>query len=55
MKTGCTSGKKKQGFSFNSVCTVFEPFKMGHFNRHRLSGIYIITKGFHMKNPTYLQ
>ena len=31
MKTGCTSGKKKQGFSFNSVCTVFEPFKIEHF------------------------
>ena len=31
MKTGCTSGKKKQGFSFNSVCTVFEPFKIEYF------------------------
>jgi hypothetical protein len=31
MKAGCTSGKKKQGFSFNSVCTVFEPFKIEYF------------------------
>ena len=31
MKTGCTSGKEKQGFSFNSVCTFFEPFKIEYF------------------------
>ncbi len=31
MKTGCTSGKKNFVFTFRSVCTVFVPFKMGHF------------------------
>ena len=31
MKTGCTSGKKNFVFAFHSVCTVFVPFKMEHF------------------------
>ena len=31
MKTGCTSGKKNFVFTFHSVCTVFVPFKMEHF------------------------
>ena len=31
MKTGCTSGKKNFVFTFHSVCTVFVPFKMKHF------------------------
>ena len=31
MKTGCTSGKKNFVFTFRSVCTVFVPFKMEHF------------------------
>ena len=31
MKTGCTSGKKNFDFTFHSVCTVFVPFKMEHF------------------------
>ncbi len=31
MKTGGTSGKKNFVFTFHSVCTVFVPFKMGHF------------------------
>ncbi len=31
MKTGCTLGKKNFVFTFHSVCTVFVPFKMGHF------------------------
>ena len=30
MNTGCTSGKKKQGFSFHSVCTVFVPYEDFH-------------------------
>ena len=31
MKTGYTSGKKNFVFAFHSVCTVFVPFKMKHF------------------------
>ena len=31
MKTGGTSGKKNFVFTFHSVCTVFEPFKIEHF------------------------
>ena len=31
MKTGGTSGKKNFVFTFHSVCTVFVPFKMEHF------------------------
>ena len=31
MKTGYTSGKKNFVFAFHSVCTVFVPFKMEHF------------------------
>ena len=31
MKTGGISGKKNFVFTFHSVCTVFVPFKMEHF------------------------
>ena len=31
MKTGGTSGKKNFVFTIHSVCAVFVPFKMEHF------------------------
>ena len=52
MKTGCTSGKKNFVFTFHSVCTVFVPFKMEHFQSvliiRDLHNFKVIPYEFHM-------
>ena len=60
MKTGCTSGKKNFVFTFHSVCTVFVPFKMEHFQSaltirdlHNYKGVpYELLRIFREKNWT---
>ncbi len=55
MKTDCTSGKNNFVFTFRSVCTVFVPFKMKHFqlsltvkDLHNYKGVPYDSNEFHI-------